>query len=465
MSINNEQNHEAKLNQITTAESDDARAKACARTDGVREAVAVPSNTATNNCISEENVKESINENSKNEVNRNKEIVREEEFIIKFLRWGIDSLYLSYQGNIHTDIDQILKTLKSHAQSEDKTQQALAQYVIGDHIFEVKDKGSSFFTYILEDNAFRVALSRPNKAVPMAYVKISSEYLSYKSPVDAEFALREILEHLGVLESSANVSRIDMFLDFACDYPMDSWNREAWVTRAANISHYSVDQHFTGWAIGQGSAISARLYNKTLEIIKSGKGYLHPLWKQSGWDGEMDVWRLEFQFKHEFLDQKGIIRLSDVLNHLNGLWSYGTTEWLKLTIPNIEDKTRSRWPIHPLWLTLSTVDWETSGGALKSRFENVRVPKNSAIFNRAFSALTSWMAANGRTDYQTSIHPFLIDLESHIENEANSFGFLIDTFVSQKVAFKARQFNTLINPPAEEPIDQAEAYRRASDGE
>jgi hypothetical protein len=299
----------------------------------------------------------------------------------------------------------------------------------------------------------------------MAYVKISSEYLTYKSPDDAELALKEILEQLGVLESSANTSRIDPFLDFACDFPMDSWNRDAWVTRAANIGYYAVDHHFTGWTIGQGSVISARLYDKTMEILKSGKGYLHPLWKQNGWDGAMPVWRLEFQFKREFLDQKGIVRLSDALNHLNGLWSYATTEWLKLTLPNVEDKTRSRWPIHPLWLALSSVDWETSGGALKSRFENVRVPKNSAIFNRAFSALTSWMAANGHTDYETAIAPFLFDFESHIENEANSYGFLLDTFVGQKVAFKARQFNTLINAPAEAPIDDAEAYRKASDGE
>lgn len=40
---------------------------------GNREAVAVPSNTATNNSINQDKV--------------------------KFLRWGIDSLYLSYQGN------------------------------------------------------------------------------------------------------------------------------------------------------------------------------------------------------------------------------------------------------------------------------------------------------------------------------------------------------------------------------
>lgn len=70
------------------------------------------------------------------------------------------------------------------------------------------------------------------------------------------------------------------------------------------------------------------------------------------------------------LTQKGLSKLTDVLANMNGLWSYATTEWLKLTIPNPEDKTRSRWAIHPLWSALSSLDWEASGGALKQRFCN-----------------------------------------------------------------------------------------------
>ncbi len=61
-------------------------------------------------------------------------------------------------------------------------------------------------------------------------------------------------------------------------------------------------------------------------------------------------WRLEFEIKREVLTQKGLAKLSEVMYHLNGLWDYATTEWLRLTLPNADDKTRSRWPIHPLWL-------------------------------------------------------------------------------------------------------------------
>jgi hypothetical protein len=422
--------------QDQTALKDFARIGA-SQADESSKAEAVPSNTATNNCISEQEVD------------------------VKFLRWGVDSLYLSYQGNITEDVDKALKALKLIAQSERKNEQAKAQYVIGDHIFEVKDKGSSFFTYILEDNAFRIQLSRPNKAVPMAYVKISSEYLTYKTPADAELALRDILKQLGNLESSANVSRIDLFLDFASSYPMDSWDRHAWVTRASAVSSYAIDNEFTGWAIGQGSVISGRLYNKITEIIKSQKGYLIPLWKQADWDCVTPIWRLEFQYKREFLDQKEVVKLADVLQHLNGLWSYATTEWLKLTIPNPDDKTRSRWPIHPLWVALSSVDWETSGGALKSRFQNDRPPKEEALMNRAVSAVTTWMAAHEYRDYELAIHPFFIALEQFINNKSMDFGQSFEEFINEKVSIKARLFNTMDNTDSYD----AEAYRRESDGE
>jgi len=410
--------------------------------DGDREAVAVPSNTAINNC----------NETFSG---------------VKFLRWGIDSLYLSYQGELFPDVDTKLKALKAIAQSDRFQEQAQAQYVIDDHIFEVKDKGSSFFNYILEDNAFRIQLSRPGKAVPMAYVKLSSEYLTHKTPEDAEKALSAVLSQLGNLEQSANVSRVDMFVDFVSDQDMEAWDREAWVTHASSVTSYAIDNHFTGWAIGLGAPMAGRLYDKLFEIIKSNKSYLIPLWEKCGWQPGEPIWRLEFEFKRQVLTQKGLRSLDEVLKNLNGLWSYATTEWLKLTIPNQEDKTRSRWSIHPLWACLASLDWETNGGPLQNRFSNERTPEDRIALNRAFSAVTTWMAAHGFTDFDKAKPEFQIALTHFINNRAVDFGLSFEELINEKVALKARQFNTLNNIPDEEEnlSDAARAYREASDGE
>ncbi|MCB4810883.1 replication initiation factor [Methylovorus menthalis] len=426
----------------TLSDEQDPARTGVSQANGVREAVAVPSNTATNNS-------------------------NQEECKVKFLRFGVDSLYLSYHGNLYPDIDIKLKGLKQTAQSEHRDERAKAQYVLDDHIFEVKDKGSSFFNYVMEDNAFRISLSRPGKKIPMAYAKISSEFLTYMPPTEAEKAIRSVLVQLGELEGQAHVSRIDLFVDFITNQDMEGWKRDAWVTHASAVNAYAVDNVFTGWAIGLGGTMAARLYNKLLEIFKSNKGYLIPLWQQAGWEAGEQVWRLEFQFKRDVLTQKGLITIGDVLAHLNGLWSYASTEWCKLTIPNPDDKTRSRWPIHPLWTSLSGLDWETNGGPLSNRFSNQRTPEDRISLGRAFSAFTTWMAAHGFRDYDEAKEPFQKALFHYMNNRAMDAGMSFEELINEKVSLKARQFNTVDNTVDEDDgiTGAARAYRKASDGD
>lgn len=81
----------------------------------------------------------------------------------KLLRVGVDSLYLSYKGELLLEVKEHLVKLKQLAQHPEADQQAQAQYAIAGHIFEVKDKGTSIFPYVLEDGAFRISLSRTSK--------------------------------------------------------------------------------------------------------------------------------------------------------------------------------------------------------------------------------------------------------------------------------------------------------------
>ena len=124
-----------------------ARTAPLARADGGRNEAepgrkdAKPSNTASDNC----NIP-----------------------YFKALRWGVDSLYLSYPGELFPEVLDRLKVLKTLAQSQEPGLPAQAQYLVGAHIFEVKDKGAQIFPYVLEDGAFRIQLAKPSKTVPMA---------------------------------------------------------------------------------------------------------------------------------------------------------------------------------------------------------------------------------------------------------------------------------------------------------
>ncbi|MES2191587.1 MAG: replication initiation factor [Pseudomonadota bacterium] len=386
----------------------------------------------------------------------------------RLLRLAVDSLYLSYPGDLHPGVLTRLTELKGKAQSPDPVEQAKAQFVAGNHIFEVKDKGAGLFPFVLDDNAFRIQFSRPNKKLPMAYVKISAEYLAHKGPRPIQEELEKLLAEFGELTGRNMVSRIDLAADFSSPCVMDSWHRSAWVTRAVEIHSYAKDQQFTGWTIGMGGVIAARLYDKTKEIRHSGKSWAESLWIPAGWLPGQQVWRLEFECKRDYLKERGLSSLDSVLVNLNGLWSYATTEWLRLTEPNPNDSTRARWPTHPLWTALASVDWETSGGVLLKRFSNARLPDEKRLYGTVFSSLASYMAIHQLDDKNVAIDGLLGDMHQHFQGLAYNQGLEVDELLAQRIAARSRLFNSGVNyQEAQEPEESegVKAYRKASRGD
>jgi hypothetical protein len=391
----------------------------------------------------------------------------------KSLRYGIDSLYVSYPGVIAEDWDKKLANLKEQAQSEDETQQALAQVVIGDHIFEVKDKGKGRFSYVLVDNSFYLQASNGrSKALPMAYVQISSEYLAHVGVEQAEKSLQFIVNTLGVVHEPANVSRGDLFVDFSADLAMDSFNPlESWITRTQSIDlHYRYNQ-FSGWSFGMGGDIGARLYNKTLEVEKkSKKFYLHEFWKAEGWDGQQVVWRMEFEAKREVLKQLGIYKLNNLLELQSALWLYLTQDWLRLATPSLTDSNQTRWPNHPLWDDISQVFNQDHDQLKLQRFSLARVPEDERLFVHGLGGITSFMAREGIADLGEGIGEFLHQAKDFHDKRANLQGAGMDAYVTKKVKSKNRRFNSINNrennfSDKHQIIESAKSYRQASDGD
>ncbi len=282
--------------------------------------------------------------------------------------------------------------------------------------------------------------------------------------------MREILSELGTLDSSAHVSRIDLCADFVCHENMESWGRKAWITRGKKIDSHAVNDKFTGWSIGLGGKISCRLYDKQLEIQSSSRTDLVPLWEEAGWIEGQPIWRIEFQFMREVLAEHGLIGLDSVLTNLNGLWSYASTEWLRLTLPNPEDQTRSRWPIHPLWGYISSVDWETSKNTLSRSFKPTQLPDDKRILTLGISSLASFMAKNGITDFDDGLDRYIVALHKHLYDRGELMGQSAEDFIIEKVRVRGKEFDTLINIDIAElerlEVEKAARdYRRASDGE
>ena len=391
----------------------------------------------------------------------------------RLLRLAVDSLYLSYPGDITPAVLAVLTKLKERAQSDHPEHQASAQYPLGSHIFEVKDKGARMFPFVLEDNAYRIQISKPGKRLPMAYVKVSAEYLAHKGPAEVGRELQELLPEFGGLTGSNMVSRIDLAADFTSPVVMDSWHRSAWVTRATEIHSYAKDQEFTGWTVGMGGAIGCRLYDKVREIVHSGKAWTIDQWIPMGWKPGEEVWRLEFEFKRDFLKDRQLSSLETVLDNLNGLWSYATTEWLRLTVPNEADSTRSRWPTHSLWIALASVDWETAHSVLLDKCTTTRNPTELRLITVVLGSLTSFMAMHNIVDRNEGIDALLHKLYEHYSTVASKDGITFDEYLARRLALKAREFNTAVNAPGlpdnlkDDYLREQEdnPYRRVSRGE
>lgn len=385
---------------------------------------------------------------------------------VKSLRWGIDSLYLSYPGQLSDEWFRKLEDCKINAQSDDPHERTLAQVNIGGHLFEVSDHGKRRFPYILADNCFFIQVSsRAASRVPLVHAQISSEYLAAAGWEKAEAQLRIVANTLGKDTGDAQISRIDLFVDFTCSGFDADFDQAAWVTRAERVAKYYRRPYFSGWAVGQGGVISSRMYDKTLEVEQhSHKTWLYELWEAVGWKAPDTVLRQEFQLRREALKQLGVTSPDGLMTDQASLWRYLSTDWLRLTLPSLTDATQSRWPTHPLWAGLQRTFETGEDSPRLTRFTASRLPSDDFLFKNGVAGLTSFMAKHGITDFGEGVGEYLHSLERfHGEGDREGLG----PYIQKKVREKGKRYNTITNikPQDERAVaNQAEEYRKTRDG-
>jgi hypothetical protein len=387
--------------------------------------------------------------------------------IVNILRNGIDSLYLSYQGSINTDIEEQLQSLKQKGQSPDPRVQAQAVYEIGEHLFEVQDKGTGYYPYVLVDNAYRIQLSSSSaKQIPLAYVQVKSDWLISKGVIYCKEELETIIGSLGFIEESENVSRCDLFVDFVCDIDIEAIQIAQWITRAIRHGRYYAGKVFTGFTFGMGGDISARLYNKTEEIKGSGKYHLKKLWMEQGWQEGQIVYRLEFELKNRILKEHEASLVDELLSRSGGVWRYCLLNWLKLTIPSTDDATQSRWPLHPLWDALSQVEWSGSFEGTSMPVRSQRIPSDSYLYVSSLAGITSFMAVKGIYDFNVALEAYAKEARYYHNELGLITGIGFNGYIEEKVLIKARKYNLeVLSDDDCKRKDYAEQYRKESDGE
>ncbi|MDF3067092.1 MAG: hypothetical protein K0R38_2693 [Polyangiaceae bacterium] len=208
--------------------------------------------------------------------------------------------------------------------------------------------------------------------------------------------------------------RFDLAADFV-GFPLRDDDSKCVVTRARGVTTFlaeskDVDEvsgvvckpntrehratgRVTGLTAGAGSALMARLYVKSEEVMLAGReekrAIEHALWRREGWDGKESVTRVEFQCRGELLDE---LRLRDIAllpDRLDSTWQY-CSRWLRL-IEQGSSTRQKRCRIDTRWVAVqSTIFRHRSSAATRDR--SVRTAARAA---QVLGAALSLSAAGG----------------------------------------------------------------------
>lgn len=207
---------------------------------------------------------------------------------------------------------------------------------INDLILSVGLTGIPFYAYKLTCKDFIISFAEKiTQENPQAKIKFKSGFIwSY----GYEGAFNKFMDWFscfpGKVEKS-RLSRLDICLD-TDEIEITEDDKNIFVTRAkSKTGHFINEEYFTGskfsgFTIGKGKPIMARIYNKSEEIKTRGKEWFKDIWLENDWDNKKDIWRIEFQIRRKALKELGIDKVEDLKSNEEGLWSYLTEKWLLL---------------------------------------------------------------------------------------------------------------------------------------
>jgi hypothetical protein len=256
--------------------------------------------------------------------------------------------------------------------------------------------GKGQWRWLLTCPAFTLSVGRGRLNGVIAQVRFSSEYL-WSSQWDDEqdvagamIAVMDFCYEVFGMQLAFQVSEVHLCADIlgwdvaSCDWQQTFLSRarqridraEEMAVGGAAVAVVSGRRLATLQFGSHGSPLSGVIYNKCLEIRQRshGKVWFHDLWQRVTddegnpvWNGETDVWRVEFRFKREALHElkekdvfHGIEEPEDLINHLEALWTYAAGHvgraadglpdgWLRYAVPS-DDTNLARWSVHPVWV-------------------------------------------------------------------------------------------------------------------
>jgi hypothetical protein len=298
---------------------------------------------------------------------------------------GIDSLYVSFRGEVGAERLDELEVLKARAQETGQP----SVLGVDSRRAQLQPSGWGSYRYWLRCGDFDVFVGR-GKSLPAVYARVASSFIHEVGASSALAQLKGFVEPGLLTEVGAVLcSRVDLYTDFHGWVPRPH-DYARFVTRSRrNTSHIAIHhdgRRFTGFTFGR-DAIVARLYDKDAEIAHSGKDWMRVVWGER-FDPSKPVWRLEFQLRREVLAECLLAEPEEVLAKRQDLWNYAT-RWLSLRSHRAGVR-RTRWPVADIWRQICQLQM----GAPQSSMVRQRIRKHDeAVLVRGLAGYASSLAA------------------------------------------------------------------------
>jgi hypothetical protein len=303
---------------------------------------------------------------------------------LRELASGVDALYLSGRGVIPAGVVDALEEIRAIAV---QVNQPLPTVIDGLAV-TVAPHGWGKYRYSCEHPGVRIGITT-SRHLPTVRLQPRTEYLHGAGPEQAVAELGELIAHL-INGTALSVNRIDLYADWQ-HWDLSTRDRECFVGQADMARTYVQAGDPSGFDFGTRASHSmvARIYDKTLDIRRTGSTWWHDVWGDRYQPGS-PVHRVEFEFTRATLRDFGLSTPAEVLAARADLWAYASEQWLTHRNPTA-DHTRSRWPLSAAWVRIQ----HPSLRAEPIGVQRVRHAKRAGSIRKLLPAITGYLAAFG----------------------------------------------------------------------
>ena len=294
---------------------------------------------------------------------------------------GVDAIYMSGYARLSRGLVFELGRAKTQAQETD----APVEFRLGEEEVLVAPGPFGRYPYRIETAHGLVGVT-DSAALPALRIQPRAEHLhAVGAAGSVAWFARLVGQIAGEVRLSA--SRLDVFSDWH-GLELKAEDRHRFVGRARRTDTHEEGGGLTGFEFGRRSTktVTARIYNKTIDLERKGTGRWRDLWGPA-YDSGRPVTRVEFEFGRIGLRQYGVDSADQALATAPSLYVAASTDWLSLRTPT-SDQTRSRWPVDPCWLGVQGAKFACHAVS-QDRVTQARV---EASLRRTIPALNGYLA-------------------------------------------------------------------------